>query len=63
MGLALDELKENETTTHINGIDVLIADMVKPYSEGNKVDYVQTAEGAGFTIEKPGQAGCEGCSC
>jgi iron-sulfur cluster insertion protein len=63
LGLALDELRENEKTTLINGIDVLIADMVKPYSEGNKVDYVQTAEGAGFIIENPGQTNCDGCSC
>ena len=62
MGIALDELKENEETTRINGIDLLIADQVKPYSDGNKIDYVQSANGEGFVIDKPGQDDCGGCS-
>jgi Fe-S cluster assembly iron-binding protein IscA len=63
LGLALDELKENEETIHVNGIDVLISDMVRPYTDGNKVDYIQSIDGEGFIVGKPGQTGCEGCSC
>ena len=63
VGLALDELKENEETTHVNGIDLLISDKVKPYSDGNKIDYIQATDGEGFVIDKPGQTGCAGCSC
>jgi Fe-S cluster assembly iron-binding protein IscA len=62
LGLALDELKENEVTTQINGIDVLISDQVKPYSDGNKIDYVRSANGEGFVIDNPGQSDCGGCS-
>ena len=63
MGLALDELEENEETTHVNGIDLLISDKVKPYSDGNKIDYVQGTDGEGFVIERTGQTGGTGCSC
>ena len=63
MGLALDELKENEVTTLVNGIDVLISDEVKASSDGNIIDYTKSMGREGFVIDKPGQAGCEGCSC
>jgi Fe-S cluster assembly iron-binding protein IscA len=62
LGLALDEPGENEETTQINGLDVLIADMVKPFSDGNTIDYRQSIEGEGFVIDNPGETGCEGCS-
>ena len=62
LGLALDELKENEATTHINGIDLLMSDEVKPFSDGNKIDYVKSEDGEGFVINKPGQTDCSGCT-
>ncbi len=63
LGLALDELKENEETTQVNSIDLLISDEAKPYSDGNTVDYIQSTGREGFVIDKPGQMGCTGCSC
>ena len=63
LGLALDELKENEETIQVNSIDLLMSDDVKPYADGNTLDYIQSPEGEGFVIGKPGQTGCEGCSC
>ena len=63
MVLALDELKENEKTTQVNGIDLLISDEDKPYSDGTKIDYIQSTDEEGFVIDKPGQTGCTGCSC
>ena len=63
LGLALDELKENEETIQVNGIDLLISDEVKSYSDGNKIDYIQSMDGEGFVIGKPGQTGCTDCSC
>ena len=63
LGLTLDELKENEETTQVNGIDVLISDEVKSYSDENTIDYIQSTDGEGFVIDKPGQTGCAGCSC
>ena len=63
LGLALDELKENEETIQVNGIDLLMSDEIKPYSEGNTIDYIQSTDEEGFVIGKPGQTGCAGCSC
>ena len=63
MGLALDELSENEEITQVNSIDLLISDEVKPYTDGNKIDYMNLPDGEGFVIAKLGQTGCEGCSC
>ena len=63
LGLALDELKENEETTQVNGIDLLISDKVKLYSDGNTIDYIQSTDGEGFVIDNPGHTGCTGCSC
>ncbi len=63
LGLVLDELKENEETTQLNGIDLLISDEVKSYSDGNTINYIQSTDGEGFVIDKPGQTGCTGCSC
>ena len=63
LGLALDELKDNEDTIQVNSIDLLMSDNVKPYADGNTIDYIQSTNGEGFVIGKPGQTGCEGCSC
>ena len=62
LGLALDELKENEETTQVNGIDLLISNEAEPYSDGNTIDYVKSADGEGFVINKPGQTDCSGCT-
>ena len=50
MAIALDELKENEQPVHVNGIDVLIADYVKPFVDGATVDYVKHWYGDEFVI-------------
>jgi len=56
LGLALGEPNENEDTTQVNGIDVLIADTVKAFTDGNMIDYVNSPQGEGFVIT--GQACC-----
>lgn len=58
MGLALDEPNENEETTQVNGIDVLIADAVKAFTDGNTIDYVNLPEGEGFTITSARHTSC-----
>ena len=50
MGLALDEPNENEEITQVNGIDVLISDEVKIFTDGNTIDYVNSSDGEGFVI-------------
>ena len=58
MGLALDELKENENTIQVNGIDVLISDAIKPFADANTIDYVSSPYGEGFVMESAGQTYC-----
>ena len=58
MGLALDEPNENEETTQVNGIDVLIADAVKAFTDGNTIDYVNLPDGEGFIIAPAGHTYC-----
>ena len=58
MGLALDEPNDNEETTQVNGSDVLIADAVKAFTDGNTIDYVKLADGEGFTITSAGHTSC-----
>jgi len=52
LGLALDELSENEEITQVNSIDLLISDEVKPYTDGNKIDYMNLPDGEGFVIAR-----------
>lgn len=56
MGLALDEPNENEAAIEINGIDVLISSEVRSFTDGNKLDYVTSPYGEGFSIS--GGASC-----
>jgi Fe-S cluster assembly iron-binding protein IscA len=56
--LALDEPNENEDTTQINGIDVLISDAVKPFADRNTIDYVNSPYGEGFAVTPPGHSYC-----
>jgi len=48
--LALDEPNENEGTTQINGIDVLVSDGIRVFADGNTIDYVNSPGGEGFVI-------------
>ena len=49
--MALDEPKENEESVQVNGIDVLIADSVKPLVDGTVVDYINDPTGKGFVVK------------
>jgi Fe-S cluster assembly iron-binding protein IscA len=50
MGMALDEPKDNEQPFHIDGIDVLVEDFVRPIVDGTTIDYVDNPDGKGFII-------------
>jgi Fe-S cluster assembly iron-binding protein IscA len=58
LGLALDEPNDNEDTTQINGIDVLISDAVKAFADSNTIDYVNLPDGEGFVITPAGYTYC-----
>ena len=48
--MALDEPEESEQPVQINGLDVLITDAVKPFTDGSTLDYVKHPDGEGFMI-------------
>jgi Fe-S cluster assembly iron-binding protein IscA len=58
LGLALDEPNENEDIIQINGIEVLISDVVKAFADRNTIDYVNLPDGEGFIITPAGYTYC-----
>ena len=58
MGLTLDEPYANEAAVEINGIEFLMTDDVKMYTDGMLVDYIRTSYDEGFTIERSGYSNC-----
>ena len=51
LGMALDEPKENEKPVQVNGIDVLIEDIVRSLTDETIIDYVDEPSGRGFLIK------------
>lgn len=49
--MALDEPQENEKTTPINGLDVLISDDIKMFADRGLIDYIKSPYGEGFDID------------
>ncbi len=58
MGLALEELKEDQKSYTVNEVDLLIADEVMPFTDGNQIDYVDTQHSQGFVIAPMLSSGC-----
>jgi len=50
LGLVLDELKKKEETIEVNGIELLIAEHVLPFTKGYQIDYITNSHGQGFAI-------------
>lgn len=57
MGLALDEPDTNEKAVPVNGLDVLIADELRQFTEESVVDFISSPHGAMFTVES-GYSNC-----
>jgi Fe-S cluster assembly iron-binding protein IscA len=58
LGMALDELKDNEKAIQVNDIDVLIDEDIKPYVEGYVIDFVNTPYGDHFTLRSEQSNSC-----
>lgn len=56
--MALDELKDDEQVTTINGLDVLMDAAVRSLSSKQIIDYVKNSMGEGFTITPEHSSGC-----
>ena len=55
--MTLDEPKENEVTTQVNGLEVLISEEVKVFTDQRSLDYGKSPNGEGFRMS----TGCAGC--
>jgi Fe-S cluster assembly iron-binding protein IscA len=56
--LALDEPKEDAKPYTVNEIDLLIADDVMPFTDGNEIDYINSPHSQGFVIAPVMGGGC-----
>jgi Fe-S cluster assembly iron-binding protein IscA len=50
LGLALDEPKEKDLKLHVNDVEVLMEEQVKPFTTGQVLDYLNSSAGSGFVI-------------
>jgi iron-sulfur cluster assembly accessory protein len=48
-----DQIKENDRTAEFDGVQLVVDKMSVPYLGGAKVDYVDTLQQSGFTIDNP----------
>lgn len=55
------EIKDGDTIYPYNGFDIRVDKMSAPYLEGSTMDYVETIEKIGFTIDNPNAHGS--CAC
>lgn len=52
---------ENDATVDFDGVELIVDEMSVPYLEGATVDFSDTIEKQGFTIDNPNAAGS--CAC
>jgi len=51
LGVALDEPGQNEKPVVIDGVDILVAEHIRPYVDGARIDYGKRwFRGEGFTV-------------
>jgi len=58
LGLALDELQDNQQTHTINDIDLLIEESILPFTQDRQVNYIDNEYGQGFSIGAASGASC-----
>jgi iron-sulfur cluster assembly accessory protein len=56
-----DQIKETDQTADFNGVKIVVDKMSVPYLKGASVDYVDTLQQSGFTIDNPNAQGS--CAC
>lgn len=62
LGLALDEVKDNDTTFHEDTIRFLIEKELLSTCGAVKIDFVEAEHGSGFSITSTNAIGGGGCS-
>ena len=58
MGLALDEPNEQDQLMNVDNIDLRVTDAVKPLTENQLIDYIDSAHGRGLVIRANYSASC-----
>ena len=58
MGLALDELKNDQQVYTINDIDLLIDESTLPFTQDRQVNYTDNSYGRGFSISAASSTSC-----
>ncbi|ARC56775.1 Iron-sulfur cluster insertion protein ErpA [Frondihabitans sp. 762G35] len=56
-----ERLLENDATVDFNGVEVVVDKMSVPYLDGASIDFEDTIEKQGFTIDNPNAQGS--CAC
>jgi len=60
-GFTFSEKEEGDEVTKFNAFEVVIDPMSLPYVNGCQVDWVDSLQGAGFTVKNPNAKGSCGC--
>jgi len=58
LGLALDELKNDQQVYTINDIELLIEESTLPFTQDRQVNYIDNQYGQGFSISAAKGASC-----
>lgn len=56
-----ERLLDNDAIVEFNGVEVIVDNMSVPYLDGASIDFSDTIEKQGFTIDNPNAAGS--CAC
>ncbi|GAC1409074.1 MAG: iron-sulfur cluster assembly accessory protein [Actinomycetota bacterium] len=56
-----DQIGEKDQTVELNGVKLVVDKMSAPYLSGAEIDYVDTLQQSGFTINNPNAKGS--CAC
>ena len=56
-----DEIKETDVVGEVGGVKLIVDKMSSPYLKGATVDYLDTLQQSGFTIDNPNAQGS--CAC
>ena len=59
--LALDSRKDDDHVFEHNGVSVLVDKVSMQFVFGSEVDYVESLQGAGFTVNNPNVVAACGC--
>jgi hypothetical protein len=55
--LDLDDPRDNEVPTQVNGLNVLISEDIKGYADRSLIDYINSPRGSGFVV-RSGNSSC-----